>query len=114
MGVAVPVGVGVGVGVPVGVGAGGVVMVSEGGTSLGAGAGWVGAGLVAPGTAGTADEPADGTHTGSASETCGVGVDDGDTAPGASAIVAGWPASEEAVAPDAVDGVEAEGDDAVV
>lgn len=72
-------GVTVGVGVVVGVGDGGVVIVSEG-TSLGAGAGCVGTGLAAPGAAGTEDGMAEGTHTGSARDTLGVAVDDGDTA----------------------------------
>ena len=70
--------VGVGAGVPVGVGvvvAGGVVTVSDG---TGLGAGWVGTGVVTPGTGTTADGTAEGTQTGSASETCGVGRDDGD------------------------------------
>ena len=117
--VSVDVGVGVGVGVTVGVGevvgvgvVGGVVTVSDG-TSLGAGAGWVGAGLVTPGTAGTEEGKADGTHTGSASDTFGVGADDDDPAVGASASVAGWPASEDAVATDEAAGDDADGAEAV-
>lgn len=116
--VSVGVGVGVGVGVTVGVGevvgvgvVGGVVTVSDG-TSLGEGAGWVGAGLVTPGTAGTEEGTADGTQTGSASDTFGVGADD-DPAVGASANVAGWPASEEAVATDEADGDDADEAEAV-
>ncbi len=57
---------------------GGVVIVSDG-TSLGAGAGWVGTGLAVPGAAAMVDGTADGTQTGSAKETFGVGTDDGDT-----------------------------------
>ncbi|WP_309075119.1 hypothetical protein [Paenarthrobacter sp.] len=116
--VSVGVGVGVGVGVTVGVGevvgvgvVGGVVTVSDG-TSLGAGEGWVGAGLVTPGTAGTEEGTADGTQTGSARDTFGVGVDDDDPAVGASANVAGWPASEDAVATDEADG-DADGAEAL-
>lgn len=70
--------VGVGAGVTVGVGvvvAGGVVTVSDG---TGLGAGWVGTGVVTPGTGTTADGADEGTQTGSASETCGVGSDDDD------------------------------------
>lgn len=123
VGVAVSVGVGVGVGVTVGVGfavpvgvgvgvVGGVVMVSDG-TSLGAGAGWAGTGLLAPGAGEAAEAAPDGTHTGSARDTFGVGADDDDPAVGASANVAGWPASEEAVATDEGDGDDAKGDEAV-
>ncbi|MFK0041899.1 hypothetical protein ACIQTW_18860 [Paenarthrobacter sp. NPDC090517] len=117
--VSVGVGVGVGVGVTVGVGevvgvgvVGGVVTVSDG-TSLGAGAGCVGTGLVTPGTAGTEEGTADGTHTGSARDTFGVGADDGDPAVGASANVAGLPASEDAVATDETDGDDADEAEAV-
>lgn len=117
--VSVGVGVGVGVGVTVGVGevvgvgvVGGVVTVSDG-TSLGAGAGWVGAGLVTPGTAGTEEGTADGTQTGLARDTFGVGAGDDDPAVGASANVAGWPASEDAVASDEADGDDADGAEAV-
>lgn len=83
---------------PVGVGvvvAGGVVTVSDG---TGLGAGWVGTGVVTPGTGTTADGTAEGTQTGSASDTCGVGRDDDGAWSGASpddcvATVAGFPAS---------------------
>lgn len=49
---------------------------------------------------------ADGTQTGSAKETLGVGTDDGDTGAGASGTVAGWPAADVAAA-------EADGEEAL-
>lgn len=82
LGFDVCVGVGDGVGVTVGVVLGvglGAVTVSDGGV------GWLGTGVVTPGTGTTAEGVAEGTHLGAASETCGAGTDDGDTAAGASA-----------------------------
>ena len=100
--VCVVVGVGVGVvvvvveGVVLGEGA---VMLSDGG------AGWLGTGDVTPGTGTTAEGALDGTHLGSANETCGVGVDDGGAAAaGEAASTADCPVS--VVAADVEDAVE--------
>ena len=98
--------VGVGVGVVVGVVVVEGVVLGEGAVMLSdGGAGWLGTGDVTPGTGTTAEGALDGTHLGSANETCGVGVDDGGAAAaGEAASTADGPVS--VVAADVEDAVE--------
>jgi hypothetical protein len=98
--------VGVGVGVVVGVVVVEGVVLGEGAVMLSdGGAGWLGTGDVTPGTGTTAEGALDGTHLGSANETCGVGVDDGGVAAaGEAASTADCPVS--VVAADVEDAVE--------